>query len=180
MSLSAAQRRYVFRGHIVIPVIINVLVNALAGGFTFRRVAVIPIRGIQDSVMADLVGTSFFLTLITGLIASPLVQRDVRLGHVEPFPMRPSIARWMPRNVMLRSLLAAMTVTALLMGPIDFGCLMFPQQGLSRLSYIALKCVFAAVLGILVTPVFAIIAMSDDFDEQQKPPASACPDSPKS
>jgi hypothetical protein len=167
MNLTAAQRHYLFRGHIVVPLVINVVVNALAGRIAFRHMHTIPIRGIQDSVVADLIGTSFFLTLITGLIASPLVRRDVRLRHVEPFRMRAFIARWIPANVLLRSILAAILLTALLAGPVFAGCLLLPQTGISRLSYIAIKCGFAAVLGMLVTPMFALAAMSDDPKEQR-------------
>jgi hypothetical protein len=167
MSLSAGQRGYLIRGHVVIPVIINVLVNALAGGIAFRRTAVIPIWSLQDSVMADLIGTSFFLTLITGLIASPLVHRDVRLGHVEPLRVRALIARGIPASILLRSGLAAIVVTGLLAGPLFTGCLLLPQLGISRLSYIAIKCTFAAILGMLVTPTFALAAMSDDPAEQR-------------
>ncbi|MEZ6132795.1 MAG: hypothetical protein R3C59_29350 [Planctomycetaceae bacterium] len=165
MSLTSAQRRYLFLFQCVTPMVINVIVCAAFGVIDFRHLEFVPVRGQPPSVMADLLATSFLLPFLTCLIASVLVHRDVRRQAVEPVSFvtrsRPLWIRLLRRPLLLRALLMGLA-GLLLVGSAVVVSLSFvsvPQIAVKQ--FLAGKLTFAALYGGTATPLIALLAMSD-------------------
>src|SRR3990172_8538475 len=92
MQLSAAQRGYLLVGQVIVPAVINLVLNGAIGFAMFRCASEIPLLG-RQSIVGDTLGTCFFLPAITCLIVTPIVRGHVKKGTAEP--MRGALPRWL-------------------------------------------------------------------------------------
>src|SRR5262249_48356947 len=141
--------------------------NAVIAVLLFRGAATVPLWG-QQSIAGDTIGTTFLLPLITCLIATPLVRRQVLAGQVAPLPGIPVGTQWLPRHTFWRGCVLG-SFAALLLAPPVIGVLAalgVTQQSFWR--FVAFKAVFAAALGAVVTPVIALWAIAGGEARQAK------------
>jgi len=161
MQLSSAQWLYLAIGQLAVPVLINVVLNGAIGFAMFRGASEVPWLGTQ-SIVGDTLGTGFFLPAITCLIVTPLVRGHVRKGAAEP--MRGTLPRWLgafPRALVPRALalgLAGVAISAALLLALSA---LLGLESLRFAPFLGFKAGFAGLLGALVTPPIALLALAD-------------------
>lgn len=154
--------RMMLHGQTWTPFIANTVINAFAGWLTFRDQPHVSVWGSQETVFADLLGTSFFLPLITSLVASAIVSRAVAAQQVRPLKGSelPGCLRWFRQNVWIRSMLFGAATLMLAMLPVAVFCVALGQNHLSVAVYVGVKVVYAVILGMIVTPLIVAVAQS--------------------
>lgn len=167
-ELSETQRRWIFLNAVAIAAVINLVLNAAIAWASVRSEESVPLWAVplvdKPSVIADTIGTFFLLPLITCLVITTTAWHDVRKGRVSPLA-RPPISRrlWerLPKTRLRRGLVFGAICTVLLAPPavailaaLDFG-------DLSVGEFVLYKAIFGVVLGALVTPPIALLALSD-------------------
>ena len=153
---------------LVITALINTVVNAGIAWLSVRGEEPVPLWSIhQTSTVTDTLGTLFLLPLITCVLCTSVVWRDLRTGGLDRIrglnQRRPLLAA-LPRPRILRGIAFGAVSLAVLAVPVT---LLIVAAGLGDLSeggFIAFKTSFAVALGALVTPVIAIRAMADRVD----------------
>lgn len=130
------------------------LINGAIAWWLNRGSLELAFRG-EPGLVGDFLITAFLLPLITCLIVSPLVIRQVRKGQVAALePTRSMAARLYSRSSWLRGTLAGL-LGMLLSLPF---LLLWSWQGpmvITLNEFVATKVVFTGVLGALVTPLIA-------------------------
>lgn len=162
MSQLLAISRMILHGQTCTPFIANAVINALAGWLTFRNKPHVPVWGSQETVFADLLGTSFFLPLITSLVASAIVSRAVAAQQLRPIKASelPSCLHWFRQNVWTRSALFGAAGLLFAVLPVGLLCVALGQDHLSVAVYVGVKVVYAVILGMIVTPLIVTVAQS--------------------
>ena len=161
MQLSSAQWLYLAIGQLAVPVLINVVLNGAIGFAIFRGASEVPWLGTQ-SIVGDTLGTGFFLPAITCLIVTPLVRGHVRKGAAEP--MRGTLPRWLaafPRALVPRALALGLAGVAVAGGLLLALSALLGVETLAFVPFLGFKAVFAGLLGGLVTPLIALLALAD-------------------
>jgi hypothetical protein len=167
-ELPAPNRRWLVVNAVIVTALINAIVNLLiAVGAVGDRDSV-PMWGaplIEPSVFWDLIGTLFLLPLITGALTTAAIRRDIRGGSLPPLAASFGGARGGAPGWQRGAELGAVAVVC--MAPpllIVLAVLGFPE--LSKSQFIAWHTGFAVALGILVTPLLAILAMADPGEDR--------------
>jgi hypothetical protein len=168
-QLPATHRRWILLNAIAITAVLNLVINGgiawlSAAGTTHVPLWAMPIIG-GPSTITDTVGTLFLLPLITNLLVTTAVRRDLREGRLTPLPDAESaypILRALPRNRTRRGIgLGACCVAAL--APAAVAILIATDSGgLSVTGFVLYKAILGVALGALVTPVIALRAMADN------------------
>jgi hypothetical protein len=174
-QLPAAHRRWIIVNALIVTAIINVVSGggiawlSLAGE---RRVPLWSVPLVQrPSTIVDTVGTFFVLPLVTGLLASAAVSRDIRRGLLEPLaaPPVPRRLAQLPASRLRRAAtLGVLCVLAL--GPLAIVVLVATGfDDLSRGQFVLYKALLCVVLGAVVTPLIAVRAMMDGARRSASP-----------
>ncbi len=165
-GLDPRHRRWLFVNALVITAVINFGVSGALGwlnglGSEHVRVWSIPLFE-RTSVFTDAIGTFFILPLVTSVLCTIAVRAEQRKGAlplVDP-PAQRVTAR-LPRSILLRGLLFGAVLTTVLTPPTAL-VLSFARIGeMSRLGFALYAALIAVVLGSFVTPVVAVLAMSE-------------------
>jgi hypothetical protein len=163
MGLSAHQLRYLAVGQLAVPAAINFVLNGAIAFLLFRHVDPVPTWGLQSSAGPDLIGTCFFLPAITCLVVTPLVRRHVRSGLVEP-ASNSDVPGWLDslrRPLAVRALLFGLAGLASVGSLIAAALLWTGTAQVGLTPFLWLKASFAAIFGGVVTPLIAVVALSD-------------------
>ena len=160
--MDTSLKRYIFVEQPIGAFVVNFALNAVIALAVFRDTTTVPLWG-QASVAGDTIATSFILPFLSVLIATPLVQRDVRHGKASPEDMRNHgpMLRWLPRPILARALvlgLAGLVVAAPLAvhGLRLAGVTQVPMP-----QFIWVKATYAAALGALLAPGIAMAAVAN-------------------
>ncbi len=158
-ELPAANRRWLIVNAILVTALINAIVNLLiAYGAVGDRDSV-PMWGVplvEPSIFWDLVGTLFILPLITSGLITASIRRDIRRGTLSPLKQGAGGATGWRRGAEL-GVVAVFSVTPPLL--LIFAVLGFPEM--SDSTFVAWHTALAVVLGIVVTPLLAVLAMAE-------------------
>lgn len=163
MSLPPGVVRYLVVGQAIIPFFINVAVNVVLGVLAFSGSETVPTWAIDKGAAADSVGTCFFLPFITCLIATPIVRRHVLRGTVSPVA-KCDLPRWMLffcRPSFPRAIMFGIAGLMILAGPVFVVYRVLAGETIPTVSFLVIKAVFAGVFGVFVTPLIALVAMTD-------------------
>jgi|SRR5262245_473264 len=160
MQLSAAQRGYLFIGQMIVPAVINLVLNGLIAWAMFRGASEVPLFG-QQSIVGDTLGTCFFLPAITCLIVTPIVRGHVRKGMAERLGALPAWLAPFQRGLVARALALGLAGVAVAGSFAVVALLVLGVQTLAFTPFVVAKAVFAGVLGALVTPLIALLALAD-------------------
>ena len=167
-QLGPAQRRWIYLNALLATAVINVVVNVGIAWLSAHGEHRVPLWSIpvidKPSIVTDTLGTLFLLPLITCLLCTTVVRRDVAAGRLPPLARTTAVetlaarvpATRMRRGIMLGALcffLAAPFAVALIVA-VDFADLTIAQ-------FVLYKAVLSVVLGALVTPLIALLAMTD-------------------
>jgi hypothetical protein len=150
--------------------VVNFLLNGAIAWLLFRSVERVPLWG-QQSIVGDTFGTCFFLPFFTVLIVTPLVRRRVTGGALAALDWTREthpLLGWLPSGTGRRALVLG-AVCAAVVGPPSVWLLGRLQvTDLTFWSFVAFKAAFAAGLGLLVTPVISLWAMTTPAGEVER------------
>lgn len=166
-DLPAENRRWLILNAVVGAAIVNVIAN---GGFAWLSVKgghTVPLWTVprfgRTSTIMDTVGTFFFLPFFTTMAVTRGVSRQVRSGRLSSVSIssaRPSLIGRLPAVRWRRSLALGALCTAVLSPvaiPILFG---LDFAGVSRHTFVLYKVALGVALGLVVTPIAALMAMT--------------------
>ncbi len=145
-------------------IVCNIPLNAALAWFTFPPVATLPIWARSNCVGFDTIGTSFFLPFITCLVLTPITRRLLRKRTFAAIPRAElnGFVRFWPNNFVGRGALVGF-LCAISVGIITPTLLV--QMGIlamTKVDVTVYKAVYTAILGVIVTPLFGLRALSDE------------------
>ena len=152
MALSDRHQRFLMIEQGAVPTVFNFALNGAIAWALFRSAAHVPLWG-EQSVAGDTLITAFLLPLLTCLIVSRLVTRQVEQGHLPPLrganlpfsgPSRLSTG--------VRGTLLGVTAMAFAAAPLVGALDAAEFSGFALWPFIAFKAAFAALLAAFVTP----------------------------
>lgn len=152
--LDPQQKRYL-RLQLAVAVPVNALLGALFVWLVFGGAARIGLWG-STGLAADLVPTTFMITLMTTIGLTFATRATLRAGKLHALP-----PKRVPRNALLRGIAFALVATLVLV-PASVLLLWAVWRG--EWSYSAVlwfKVVYAVLLGLLITPVIVLSALGD-------------------
>ena len=169
MKLAPEIVRYVLIGQGIVPGAINIVVNLLLGTLTFWGQDSVTTWGMNQGAVADSIGTCFFLPFITALIVTPIVRHHLARGTADRVPAIevPWFFHWFEGSTLQRAAKFGIACLMLLALPIYFAYVVFAGDSIGTIRFIAIKAIFAGVLGLIVTPVIAMVAMCDQSASSQ-------------
>jgi hypothetical protein len=164
-ELPVEHRRWIVVNALVGTAVVNLALNGVLAWMSVRGHHAVPVWGLpgpgKTNVMTDTVGTFFFLPFLTCAICTTAVWGEVRSGRL---PQLEALA--VPQRLAHGRLRRGVTlgvVTAAVLSPIaaaGFAVASFDSVAAS--GFVIYKIVLAVVLGAVVTPVIAVLAMADD------------------
>jgi hypothetical protein len=176
-ALTPAHKRFLIRDALLIAAVVNGTLSALiawlvtVGEDEVPNAAVPLVEG--PSVVADTVATFFVLPVLTTLLITTVIWKEMREGHLTRLLHAPgSFADRLPDTRLRRAtwigllcLVALGPIGAVVLVLLDYG-------GISIGEFVIYKAIVGIVLGALVTPLIAMAGFGDDL-----PPVPAAPTS---
>jgi hypothetical protein len=161
MPLAASQRRFLIVEQSVVPFGVNFLLNGAIAWATFRAAVSVPFAG-QSSIVGDTLVTSFLLPLLTCLIVTVLLQKQLAAGKAPAFAeatrgvggflaARGKLARGALLGV--AAVIAVGVPTLLVLSAVGV-------DTLARNSFLWFKATYAGGLAALVQPAIAWLALA--------------------
>lgn len=167
--LDASQRRWIILNAVVGTAIVNLVINLGIGWLETRGHPHMPRFAVstKSSVLSDGLGALFTLPLITCVLVTAGVHRDRRAGGLRRLDWQPP-GRWWPTVIRPTALsrgfrLGAVIFLALAV-PVGLALALAFPSGLSSDHFIAFHTAFTVLLGVLVTPMVALAAMTDTVE----------------
>jgi hypothetical protein len=167
-ALSGDQRRFMFWHAIVGAAIVNLVLNALIAWLSVQSEDSVPRWAVpildKPSTITDTVGTFFILPLLTCLIFTAVARRELRHGRVAPLGWTwspKSVLRRLPKRTLRRGLALGALCTAALGPPAVALIVIIGVDDLSVGEFVTYKAVFGVILGMVVTPIVALWALSE-------------------
>jgi hypothetical protein len=162
----AANRRWVVVNALGVTAVINLVLNAGIAWASIRGQHNVPVWSPRllgrASVLSDTVGTLFLLPLITTLLCTTAVWREIGAGRLPPLDgaaLGP-LGHLPPGRLRRGFVLGALALVVL--SPVVVTIAAVADVGaLSRGNFILYKALFAVLLGAVVTPLIALGAMGD-------------------
>ncbi len=163
--LPAPHRRWILVNALIVAAVINAALNAGIAWLSVRGVEQVPLWSTgETSIGTDTLGTLFMLPLITTVLITTVVWRELREGElerIEGLGRRHRVLREMPAGRLLRGIGFGIVTFAVLALPVTAALIASGLDDLSRSEFILFKAAFAVLLGIAVTPLIAMRAMAD-------------------
>lgn len=169
-QLPASHRRWIVLKALLATAAINVVINAAIAWLSVRSQQAVPLWGVplaETSTFWNVVGTLFLLPLITCVLTTAAVRRDVRLGSLASLSRLRATYGWLaalPSALLRRGVVFGAATVAALAPPLVLALVASDFPELTRGEFIACQTTFAVALGALVTPVIALYAMADPPD----------------
>ena len=163
MKLPPDVIRYLLIGQVVIPIFINAAITFGIGWITFRQQATVTVWVLDKGAVTDFLGACYLLPAITCLIATPIVRGQVARGDVPALTvdMTGTWVRFFRGGLIWRATKFGLTGLISLVGPVMAGWALFGAETVSTAWFLFAKVTFATLLGCIVTPLIAIVAMTD-------------------
>jgi hypothetical protein len=158
-SMPPAVRRYVVLEQGVGAAVVNLLINGVIAWAMFRGAATVPMWG-EQSIGGDTIGTTFFLPFLTSLIATRIVWAQMRSGRVPALAEIPPALPRLPRSPAARGAVLGVLGVAVVGVPAAFALSFAGITEMRFWSFVGFKATFAALLGLVVTPVIALYALA--------------------
>ena len=154
-------RRYLLTEHVIGAAIVNFLLNALIAWLSFRHLDRVPLWG-EQSIGADLIGTTIILPLLTCLIVTRIVGVHLRHGRVSasdvPGDLRPVLAK-LPDRIFVRGLALGVLTTVVAAPVILLFLYVAGVDDMALRPFLLFKASYAAVLAMMVQPIVAMRAV---------------------
>ncbi|TWT98996.1 hypothetical protein [Neorhodopirellula pilleata] len=167
---SQATRRYLIIGYGVIPIAINLAITFVLGWLMLRDRSMLHLIGQTPCVLTELLGTNFFLPLITAWITTRVVSKHIDQGRVHRL-IEEKDEGWLDRLIgqtrrmigygsMTGCFRFSLVVFAMTLVPTFFAVAAWPAETVTLFPFLLAKSLYAALLGALVTPLVAIASLS--------------------
>jgi hypothetical protein len=146
---------------------INVVVNAVIAWLSVAGQGSVSMWGaplIETSIFWNVVGTLFLLPLITCVLTTTAIRADIRHGSLPPLTGLRSTHPWLatlPSPRWRRGVAVGALAVATLAPPLVLALVAFDPGDLDEGQFVLCQTVFAVLLGIVVTPPIAVLAMAD-------------------
>jgi len=163
-ELPAEHRRWIVINALLVTAFVNIAINGVFAWLSVRGYRAVPVWGLpgpgKTNVVTDTVGTFFFLPFFTCLMCTTAVWAEVRSGRL-PRLESLSVPRHLAHGRLRRGVrLGAATVAVL--SPIALVVLALGSFGrVGTTEFVVYKMLLGLVLGALLTPAIAILAMAD-------------------
>jgi hypothetical protein len=161
-------RRWLVVNALAVTAAVNVGVNLAIAWLGTRGVDSVPLWStplLRPSTVTDTLGTTFMLPFVTAITTGVALRSEIRRGRVLPLPLdceARRLTRGLPRGRIRRALWIA-TGTVVVVGPVILlGLAAARFDDVSVHAFLLYKVAYAVVLGLLVTPVIAVAAMTQD------------------
>jgi hypothetical protein len=171
--LPASHRRWILRNAVAITAVVNLALNATIAWVSANGRSAIPLWATPivggPSTITDTLGTLFLLPLITCVLCTGAVWRDLRTGRLDQLrglSQRHPLLAAMPATRLLRGVVFGVLCVVVLALPVTLLLVAIDLDHLSRGDFIAYKTSFAVALGAVITPVIAVRAMADRVTER--------------
>jgi hypothetical protein len=162
-ELPPENRRWIWLNALIITAVINVIINGAIDLVSIAGKGPIPFIAaplVEPSTFWTIIGTLFLLPLLTCLLATTAVWRDIREGRLSRLTtIETSDA--LPDTRLRRGLVFGLVATIVAAPPILIVLALAGLGDLSHAAYTFWHILFAVLLGALVTPVIALCAMTD-------------------
>jgi hypothetical protein len=176
-GLTPAHRRFLIRDALLIAAIVNGTLSALIawlitlGEDEVPNAAVPLVEG--PSVVVDTVATFFVLPFLTTLLITTVIWKELREGHLTRLPLAPgSFADRLP-DTRLRRAAGIGLLCLLALGPIGAVVLLLLDYGdISIGEFVIYKAIVGVALGVLVTPLIAMVGFGDNPPPEEPAAAS--------
>jgi hypothetical protein len=168
-TLTRSHRRWLLYNAVLVTGFINLAVNAAIAWLSSRGHHQIPLWSIpllgKPSVAIDTVGTFFFLPLMTCLMCTTAVWQQVRTGRLPELrwdQASPSALDRLPPARLRRGLVLGVVCTIVLAPASIVLLTLIDTEGMRQGQFVLYKGVLGVVLGAIVTPLVAGLAMADE------------------
>jgi hypothetical protein len=166
-QLPGSHRRWIVVKAVVATAVTNLIVNAVLASLGVEGRDAVPIWGVplgEPSVFGSAIGTFFFLPLITCLLVTAAIRRDVRTGSLESLEGFRSAHRWLaalPAGRLKRGIAFGAISVVLLAPLLALALFVADPAELSERQFVAWQTTFAVALGVIATPTIALYAMAE-------------------
>jgi hypothetical protein len=168
-SLPAPHRRWIVLNALLATAVINLALNAAIAWLSVRGQTEVPLWArplSKTSTIGDTLGTLFLLPLVTCVLCTTAVWRELRNGALAPLPGTLPYERWLaglPPARLRRGIAFGGVVFIALAPPVTAALAVIDLGSLTTGQFVLFKTAFAIALGALVTPVIALGAMTDQL-----------------
>ena len=166
-ELPAANRRWLITRAFAATMAINVVVNAAIAWLSVAGQDSVPMWGaplVETSIFWNVVGTLFLLPLITCVLTTTAIRADIRHGSLPRLAGLRSTHPWLaslPSARWRRGAAIGALAVAALAPPLVLALVAVGPGELDERQFVLCQTVFAVLLGIVVTPPIAVLAMAD-------------------
>lgn len=160
--LSTQHKQYIIKHFVITSAFINALINGVVGYALFSGQAHIALWG-SPSLAGDIIATVFLLTLIASVLVSwgvNLALVHSRIDTVEAKGVWGSLLARLPSAAWPRAFLFSTVATCVIAPVVLFAFHLMAIQSLATVSAITFKILFSVAVGLLVTPLMGLLAMS--------------------
>jgi hypothetical protein len=178
-TVSSDHRRWLFWQTIVIAAIANAALNALIAWISTLGEHEVPLWAVPlvegPSTITDTVGTFFVLTFLTTLVVTTAVWHELdgeRLPRLDTRHRLPLVER-LPPTRLRRAVTLGLACMAVLGPPAVVALIAFDFGDLSIGDFVLYKAILGVLLGLLVTPLVALLAFGDMRGEGHVEPRPA-------
>jgi hypothetical protein len=178
-TVPSDHRRWLFWQTIVIAAFANAALNALIAWVSTLGEDEVPLWAIPlvegPSTITDTVGTFFVLTFLTTLVVTTAVWHELegeRLPRLEVHHRLPFVDR-LPPTRLRRAVMLGLACMAVLGPPAVIALIALDFGDLSIGDFVLYKAIFGVVLGLLVTPLIALLAFGDMRGRERVEPGTA-------
>jgi hypothetical protein len=166
-QLSESQRRWIVVKAIFATAAINLVINATLAWLSVQDQDGVPLWGAplaETTTFWNVVGTLFLLPLITCVLVTRIVRRDVGSGSLASLSRLRATYGWLaalPSTPWRRGVAFGAIALVALAPPLTLVLVASGFPELTRGQFVAYQAVFTVALGAVVTPVIALYAMAD-------------------
>jgi hypothetical protein len=162
----ATHRRWILINSVLITGGINIVINAATAlaGARGHHVVWWSINPIRTSLLYNTLGTLFMLPLLTTLGVTAAITKEQRAGTLAPIhpPFGARLWSWICVPSALRRGIRFGVVTFVALAPFDVAAVvLFGRHGADQWHFLLVQVILAVPLGIILTPLIALAAMSD-------------------
>lgn len=161
MVLSPEHRRLLVVDQGVVAAVVNFLLNGGIAWLLFRSMNHVPLWG-QSSIAGDTVATAFLLPLLTCLIVTRVVRRQIANGRVPPLAATPASTALQflaSLSILRRGVLLGVGGVVLAAIPTILWFATLGPTQLSQGAFLWFKASFAAALAVGFTPLIGGLAL---------------------
>lgn len=153
--MSASIKRFLILDQGLIPGIFNFFINGGIAWWLNQKLEFMPLWG-EKSIAVDTLATAFLLPLITCLIVTPIINKKIQGGSLQPLPNSIlSNARLPSTSSFVRGLLAGLIGVIGIAVPVLLLWQWFGPRQLELVNFLWFKASFAMVLAMALSALIA-------------------------